>query len=161
MINGKHHCQWDQLPRRAVGTEKRSLTATLWLSLFFLTQPFVVSFLVLVVLVVFCCLSFKRSIFFPLHLTYCLLLFQCIPSYQQHSTTKRKNKNHKNTISFSKNPISNNKFSAFEGGKKKCLPHFLPSMLQDLSSTPPLSFSLSSHVFPLLVVLMMVQIIFS
>lgn len=93
---------------------------------------------------------------FTLPIVYC-----CFNAYQQHSTTKRKNKNHKNTISFSKNPISNNKFSAFEGGKKKCLPHFLPSMLQDLSSTPPLSFSLSSHVFPLLVVLMMVQIIFS
>jgi hypothetical protein len=94
MINGKHHCQWDQLPRRAVGTEKRSLTATLWHSLFFLTQPFVVLFLVIVVLVVFCCLSFKRSIFFPLRLTYWLLQFQCTPTTLNNKKKEQESQKH-------------------------------------------------------------------
>lgn len=154
MITGKHHCQWDQLPRRAVGTERRSLTVTLWLSLFSLTQPFEVLFLVLVVLVVFCCLCFKRSIFFP-------------PAVSMHTNNTQQQKERtritKTPYAPARTPFSITSFQLSIGGQKK------KTMLASFSSInasrspiyTPLSFSLSSHIFLLLGVSMMVQIIFS
>lgn len=133
MITGKHHCQWDQLPRRAVGTERRSLTVTLWLSLFSLTQPFEVLFLVLVVLVVFCCLCFKRSIFFP-------------PAVSMHTNNTQQQKERtritKTPYAPARTPFSITSFQLSIGGQKKkqCLLHFLPSMLQDLPFTPHFPF---------------------
>lgn len=115
-------------------------------------------FLVLVVvLVVFCCLCFKRSIFFSLHLT-----SRCFNAHQRHPTTSRKNKNHKTPQPSARTPYAITCFQLLKKKKRKnnaCL--IFSHQCFKISHLYPTFLSLSSHIFPLLVVSMMVQIIFS
>lgn len=146
MINGKHHCQWDQLPRRAVGTEKGHWLSHCGFRFSFSHRhhPLIVFCILssLLCWLYFVCLCFKRSIFF-LSSPY-LSLFQCTPTTPN---KKQKEQESQNATTFSKNPVCNNKFSAFEKKEKKnqCLPHFLPSMLQDLSFIPHFPFTVFPH----------------